>query len=111
MGFWEAVLRPEVIAPFMVFSIPLAAIIGSFYYKIQKMKLEKGGGGSSMTDEERLLVKRLINDNVEMRDRVENLEAIITSLDKELLQFKALNDSEATKKYVADLADQMQAKE
>lgn len=108
--FLELLLRPEVIAPIMIFSIPLAAVIGSFYYKIQKLKLEKGGG-ASMTDEERLLVKRLINDNVEMRDRVENLEAIITSLDKELLQFKALNDSEATKKYVADLADQMQAKE
>ncbi len=67
----------------MVFAIPLTAIIGSFYLKLQKLKLEKGG----MTSEEKQLLYKTYQENQELKKRVSDLESIVTSLDNQL-EFK-----------------------
>jgi|GEM_PF-1801476 len=68
------------IAIIMAFSIPLAAILGSYYVKIQKMKLENEGGGQSRDAlrDLRTEVGQLMSENEELKDRVKNLEAIMS---------------------------------
>jgi hypothetical protein len=63
-----------IIAILMVFGIPLSAIIGSYYVKLQKMKLESGGGA----DVARRMAQ-LEAENRDLRSRVEVLETIVTS--------------------------------
>jgi hypothetical protein len=82
----QQLLTPKLIIPMMIFAIPLSAIIGTFYFKIQKLKLEKGGAMSS--DEKQLLYKTY-QENQELKRRVADLEAIVTSLDNQL-EFKNL---------------------
>jgi hypothetical protein len=84
----QQLLNPKLIIPMMIFSIPLSAIIGSFYLKIQKLKLEKGGGMSS--DEKQLLYKTY-QENQDLKKRVADLESIVTSLDNQL-EFKNLEN-------------------
>ena len=74
------IFQPDVILPLAIFSIPLAAIIGNYYLKVQKLKL-----GGNLSREDVLLLKKTIEENQDLRKRVENLEDIITSLDTNLL--------------------------
>jgi hypothetical protein len=96
----RAIFRPEIIAPIMVFAIPLSAIIGSFYVKIQKMRLEQ----AKLNDEDTRLIKRALIENQELKERVGNLETIITGLDKEILALKALDSD---KERVKQISEQM----
>lgn len=87
------------IAIIMTFSIPLAAILGSYYVKIQKMKLESEGGGKNRDAlrDLRTEVGQLMSENEELKDRVKNLETIMTddvrkiSLDYEKEQIRLDN--------------------
>ena len=64
----------EVLAVFMVFSIPVLIILTRFYLKLQELKLNSGvGDGSGMRKE----LGSLMADNEELRERVKNLEYII----------------------------------
>jgi uncharacterized protein YlxW (UPF0749 family) len=71
--------------------IPLLAIGGSFYVKLEKMRLENGGVSNS--DKKRL--DKLEEENHELRERVSNLETIITSFDKDILALQPQQLSEA----------------
>jgi hypothetical protein len=81
---------PEVIVPMMIFSIPLSAVIGSYYHKIQKLKLEKGG---QMGEREMRFLQQTYLENQEMKQRIANLEEIVTSLDRDSLAFKNLENT------------------
>lgn len=93
-------LHPAVLAML----IPLSAIIGAFYIKGQKIKAQQG-----LSKEDKEILLRIVKDNEEMRDRIENLEGIITSMDKELIGLKANNDTEANRKKVQNILDKMQS--
>lgn len=80
------IFSPKVLVILMVFSIPLAAIVGSFYLKAQKLKLQAGG----IKQEDVLLLKKTISENQDLKKRVENLEAIVTAIDKDVIDFKML---------------------
>jgi wobble nucleotide-excising tRNase len=60
----------------MVFSIPLAAILGGYYIKLQKMKMRNDYNGNS--SELNKQVGSLIAENEEIKERLKNLEYIIT---------------------------------
>ena len=66
-----------IIAIIMVFSIPLSAIIGSFYLKIQKLKISQGGDGKTVKDL-RQQVGHLMSENDEVKERLKNLEYILS---------------------------------
>jgi hypothetical protein len=66
-----------IIAILAVFSIPLAAILGSFYLKSQKMKLAQNGDGDTVKDL-RQQVGHLMAENDEVKDRIKNLEYILS---------------------------------
>lgn len=63
----------EVLVVAIVFSVPLAAIVGSFWMRVKRMEFESGG-----RDQEPRL-RALEAENRELRQRVEVLETIVTS--------------------------------
>jgi predicted nuclease with TOPRIM domain len=63
----------DAIIVLIVFSVPLSAIIGSFWLKAKRIEHESGGS----TLEPRL--RALEAENRELRQRVETLETIVTS--------------------------------
>lgn len=60
-----------------VFSIPLSAIIGSYYIKIQKLKINQEGDPEVVRDL-RKQVGNLMAENDDIKDRLKNLEYIIS---------------------------------
>lgn len=60
-----------------VFSIPLAAIIGSYYLKIEKLKLDKGDNSETVSDLQKE-VGNLMAENDEIKERLKNLEYILS---------------------------------
>ncbi len=82
-----------IVAIIMVFSIPLSAIIGGFYIKNKKMNMEQNGSGGAISDL-RKEVGQLMAENEEMKERIKNLEYILSdearkiSLDYEKEQIK-----------------------
>ena len=66
----------ELVPVIMVFSIPLVAIIGGYYVKLQKMKLENGDNSRVSDLQEHM--GYLVADNEEIKDRLKNLEYIAT---------------------------------
>lgn len=72
----------------IIMSVPLSAIIGSYYYKIQKLKVQSG---QAMPTEERQLLKQLLAQNLELKDRMKNLESIVVELDRAIEDQKLLN--------------------
>ncbi|MCU0390191.1 MAG: hypothetical protein MUE81_03665 [Thermoflexibacter sp.] len=82
----QAIFQPKIIAILMVFSIPLSAIIGGFYFNIQKLKLKQGG--SKLSEEEVKLLKETLSQNQQLTERVSNLETVIMNLDQELTLLK-----------------------
>jgi hypothetical protein len=73
----------------IVMSVPLSAIIGSYYYKIQKLRMQSGQG---LPTEERQLLKQLLAQNLELKDRMKNLESIVVELDRAVEDQKLLNN-------------------
>jgi hypothetical protein len=65
-----------IIMSMMVFSIPLAAIIGGYYVKLQKMKIEAGLGKGD--NEMQRQMGSLMAENEEIKERLKNLEYILT---------------------------------
>lgn len=74
--------------PIIALMIPISAIVGGYWVKIKKMELEK----NSLSPETTQKLQKVLEQNEQLRQRVENLEAIITSLDKELLALRPLDD-------------------
>lgn len=93
------------IVPIMIFSIPLAAVICSYAIKYKKLLLDQGG----LTNEDKLKIDKIVNENQQLRGRVENLESIVTTFDKELLMLKASDDNETEKiqKQISELAQKL----
>jgi hypothetical protein len=89
------ILHPEVIIPIMIFLIPISAILGRFYYKVQKLKM---GHKAGLSAKDLALLHNTLEQNKNLNERVKNLETIITSLDKEILALKAQDDAESVKK-------------
>lgn len=66
-----------IIAILAVFSIPLSAIIGSFYLKAQKLKMSQKGEDDTLKDL-RQQVGHLMAENDEVKERLKNLEYILS---------------------------------
>jgi hypothetical protein len=66
-----------IIAILAVFSIPLAAILGSFYLKAQKLKISQNEEGDTVKDL-RQQVGHLMAENDEAKERLKNLEYLLS---------------------------------
>lgn len=84
----------------IIFSVPILGILSNTYLKAQKLKLQ---GGFNQDDLNKL--KALAQENNDLKRRIENLEGIVTSMDKEILGLYALNpDPNENQKKVEELA-------
>ena len=66
-----------IVAIIMVFSIPLSAILGSYYLKLQKLKVSQKGDGDTVKDL-RQQVGHLMSENDDVKERIKNLEYILS---------------------------------
>lgn len=97
----QAIFRPEVLGPM----IPIIGIGGGLYYSysIRKLKIKS----QSLDSEDIKMLHHVLQESQEVNNRLENLEAIITSLDKELLSLKASNDAELNQQKVKEISEQV----
>lgn len=93
----------EILIPMMIFSIPIIAILGHYYLKAKKMDDDKQG----MSNKDLDILKQVSKENEVLKQRVENLEQIITSLDKDLLALKPHNNNDDLAKQVAELVKKL----
>jgi len=69
------------ISAILALSIPIVAIVGHYYLKLKEMESKQKG--LSQKDED--IITKLIAENQELKERIGNLEEIVTSLDKDLI--------------------------
>jgi hypothetical protein len=104
MELIRLIFRPEIIA----LLIPLSAIFGGFYLAALKLKANiKANAGHGLSSDDKQLLGHALKENEEIKNRLKNLEAIITSMDKELLALKAADDSEMNQKRVQEISEKM----
>ncbi|BDS15203.1 hypothetical protein [Aureispira anguillae] len=66
-----------IIAIIAVFSVPLSAIIGSYYLKLQRLKMSHREDDGTISDL-RKEVGHLMAENDEIKERLKNLEYILS---------------------------------
>ncbi|MCS6796436.1 MAG: hypothetical protein NZ516_10795 [Raineya sp.] len=88
------------ISTILFLSIPLVAIIGHYYVKIKRIELEK----NNISDKDRQNIDFLLQENEKLRQRVENLEQIITSIEPDLLSLRPYQKEDNLQKQVEELA-------
>jgi len=71
----------DAIIAMIIFSVPLVLIFTRFYLKLQEMKMQNGGGDSSNMRKD---LGNLMAENEELKERVKNLEYIITDEKKRI---------------------------
>ncbi len=87
----------DIIAVTLIFSIPLSAILGSIYIKSKKLNLQKA-------ESKRLL--ELLEENKQIKSRLESLETIIAGANLEMLTSGSLEDSEQVRAQIQAMKKQ-----
>jgi cell division protein FtsB len=77
----------------------IIAILGYYYVKIMEMEMDKKG----LSEKDLDIVRQLTTENENLKQRVENLEQIITSLDKDLLLLRPQQTNEDLAKQVEEI--------
>lgn len=97
----QAIFRPEVLGPM----IPIVGITGGllYSYNIRKLKIKS----QSIDSDDLRMLHQVLHENQEVNERLANLEAIITSLDKELLSLRASQDAELNQQKVKEISEQI----
>lgn len=68
------------VAVIMVFTVPISAIVGGLVYKYKKEQLKL----KALNNEDILLLKSLKDENKLLKERLENVEMIVTSQEEYL---------------------------
>ncbi|NJL14515.1 MAG: hypothetical protein HC913_16925 [Microscillaceae bacterium] len=79
MEVFHLIFRPEVI----VFFVPISAIVGGIY--LASLRIKAKMMENSLSNADVALLKKVSQENNEIKERLQNLEAIVTTLDKDLL--------------------------
>lgn len=85
------------IIPILVISIPIIALIADAIVKIKKMKLE-----GSLSEEEKKQLKAVIEENKELRKRIEVLELLVADNENPKLSIVKDNDYQKQIDYLAE---------
>ncbi|MEM9982222.1 MAG: hypothetical protein AAF734_06985 [Bacteroidota bacterium] len=92
-----------VLIPIIALLIPLSAIVGGYVLSYQKMKLKK----TALNREDKQKIEQVLRENKVLKGRIENLEAIITGIDQELLSLKAFDDTLKNQQNIQQLANKL----
>ena len=97
-----------ILIPILGILAGITAIVSNAWLKSQKMKLENGGGMNSKKMSRLLAEFENVHDeNLELKERVNNLEVIISGMDKEILQLHSHTKQADYAKEMAELAKKM----
>ncbi len=94
----------DLLAIFMVFSVPLSAIGGFIYLRSKKLAMQ------AFNTEERQVLLELKAENAELRRRMQNLEVIISDHDESVLKLNKNNAEEITPEMLEQLAQRLRVK-
>ncbi|MCB0516919.1 MAG: hypothetical protein R2798_11050 [Chitinophagales bacterium] len=92
-------------ATYLVFLIPIIAILAGVYQKIRTKELEMSQATGEVMDITQKLTS-LQQENKQLQQRIENLETIITHLDENVLLLNAVTKDSSPEK-VEKLAQKM----
>ena len=87
--------------------IPVTAIVGGIYADIRGKELKAKIASGNFSNEDKEQIKQVLVKNKELTERVEILEAIITSMDKEILALKASDNPNENQEKVKALSNKM----
>ncbi len=91
----------EIIAILAVFSVPVSAIVGGYYYKIKKLEVAR-----RLSQQEQQQLTMIMQENEELRQRLENVEVIVSSADLDILTAGAsMEDITRIKNTVSQVRD------
>ncbi|GAB4336356.1 MAG: hypothetical protein OHK0038_14580 [Flammeovirgaceae bacterium] len=90
-----------IILGILALSIPIVAILSDMVVKINRMKLEKSG----LNDEEKKLLKELLDENKDLRKRVESLELLVA--DNDTLRLNSIGKDMEYQKQIDYLAEEI----
>lgn len=91
----------EIIAILAVFSVPVSAIVGGYYYKIKKLEVAR-----RLSQQEQQQLNMIMQENEELRQRLENVEVIVSSADLDILTAGAsMEDITRIKNTVSQVRD------
>ena len=83
----------------LALSIPIIAIVGYYYMRIKELELSKKG----ISEKDLEILQKISEENEQLRQRVENLEQIITGMDKELLALRPQNNTQSLQQQVEEI--------
>lgn len=82
VNLFGAYIEPEIIAMLSIMSIPLTALIGHFYLKAQKLKLQ---AGSQIQDKDIRFIKAKLQENEELKEEVKELKDKLHQIERQNL--------------------------
>lgn len=74
-------MSPEIVVPFMIFTMPVAIVFLQKYFRFREKQLEAGTGSPKLLDAVR---SDQAAKQRELEARIENLESILIALDSDL---------------------------
>jgi uncharacterized protein YlxW (UPF0749 family) len=89
----------------LALSIPLISVVGYYYTRLKAMELEK----RAISNKDLELLQKLSEENQNLRQRVENLEQIITSLDKDLLALRPQNNTQSLQQQIEEILKKLKS--
>lgn len=91
--FLKYLLQADVLLPLFVGLTALSSVVGYNIYRIQKLKFSNGKVPDRQLNEEILkAIKLSLEDNAALKERVKNLESIVTSLGTEVKDSRLLKE-------------------
>ncbi len=88
MDIISQILRPEIIVPF----VPISAILGGVY--LISLNIKYKALSRSLNNDEIKMIQKAVQENESLKQRITNLENIVTSLDQDLLNFDKTSASQ-----------------
>ncbi|MFN3315180.1 MAG: hypothetical protein ACK40K_00040 [Raineya sp.] len=89
----------------LALSIPIVALVGYYYTRIKELEYNK----KAISEKDWEILKKISEENEQLRQRVENLEQIITSLDKDLLALRPQNNTQSLQKQIEEILKKLKS--
>lgn len=92
----------EIYMMMIVASVPLSLIGAVTYIQSLRYKAKRANG---LSEADKQLLVNILKDNKSLRDRLSNMEEILTSLDTDVSELKALNKTTLTEEEARKLLE------